>query len=224
MRAILFDAFGTLFDTRSGGSARETILSHLRAGGASVDENAFRSEWTEFYQIHTAPEAEFRTERILFEERIRMFYRRYAIKRNAAADSDSILQGAFTRKAFPEAADALSALRKEYRVLIASNTDNDVLEQVMTQNRIAADGVYTSENLKCYKSNPDFYRKILDDIGLSPREVLFVGDSVRDDILGPKALGIPAVWVNRSGKTEDFGQIGTVSDLRELLEITEKCL
>lgn len=222
MRVILFDAFGTLFDTGSGGSARETILSYLRADGASVDENAFRSEWTEFYRIHTAPESEFRTERALFEERIRMFYRRYGVDRDAGADSDSILQGAFTRKAFPEAADTLSALRKKYQVLIASNTDNDVLDQVMTRNRIAADGIYTSENLKCYKPNPDFYRKILDDIGLSPREVLFVGDSVRDDILGPKILGISAVWVNRNRKTEDFGQIGTISDLRELLEITKK--
>lgn len=222
MRAILFDAFGTLFDTGSGGSARETILSHLRADGASVDETAFRSEWTEFYRIHTAPEAGFRTERALFGERIRMFYRRYGIKRDAAADSDSILQGAYTRKAFPEAADALSALRKKYQVLIASNTDNDVLEQVMTRNRIAADGIYTSENLKCYKPNPDFYRKILNDAGLSPQEVLFVGDSVRDDILGPKTVGIAAVWVNRNGKTEDFGQIATVSDLRELLEIVKK--
>ena len=92
----------------------------------------------------------------------------------------------------------------------------------MSGNGISADKIYTSENLKCYKPNMLFFKKILEDNGLEPKEVLFVGDSVSDDILGPKALGIKTVLVNRSEKTGDFGQDYTINDLRLLYGILGK--
>jgi len=74
-----------------------------------------------------------------------------------------------------------------------------------------------TENLKCYKPNPKFFRNILDDNGLAPQEVLFVGDSITDDILGPKAMGIKTVWIDRNGIGGDIGQDDTITDLSGLL-------
>ena len=54
---------------------------------------------------------------------------------------------------------------------------------------------------------------------MSPHDVLFVGDSVTDDVLGPKALGIRTVWIDREGKGGDFGQDYTVTDLNGLKTI-----
>ncbi len=92
----------------------------------------------------------------------------------------------------------------------------------MSGNGISVDKIYTSENLKCYKPNILFFKKVLDDNGLKPKEVLFVGDSVSDDILGPKALGIKTVLVNRSEKTGDFGQDYTIENLRMLYGILDE--
>lgn len=219
IKVIIFDAFGTLFDVGTGGSAKKTIISNIRSCGKFVDEENFAEEWKAFYIVNTSENSEFRTEREIFASRIEMFYSRYGIDRNAAADSDLIICGAYERKAFPEVRKVIESLRKKYKVFIASNTDNDVLDEVMTRNNINVDKVCTSENLKCYKPNPNFFRQILDDSGFAPNEVLFVGDSVRDDIIGPRSAGIKSVLVCRNGVPENAGQVHTISDLNGILEV-----
>lgn len=206
MKAIIFDTFGTLFKVTSGGSAR-TIINYITENGGEVDEKAFFDEWKAFYKKHTADSCIFKTEREIFIARIQMFYDRFGVIRDAENDVDSLLSGAFEREAYPETKAVLDRLMAEHQVFIGSNTDNDVLESVMKKNGIRVHKVYTSENLKCYKPSPLFFKKILTENDLRPQEVLFVGDSITDDILGPKALNIKTVWVDRETKAENSGRI-----------------
>lgn len=216
MRAIIFDAFGTLFKVTSGGSAK-TIIKNITDCGMAVDEKAFLEEWKSYYKNHTLGDCAFMTEREIFIARIQMFYDRYHVNRNAEKDADSLLAGAFEREAYPEVKTVLNELVKDHLVFIGSNTDNDVLQRVMQKNSITVHKVYTSENLKCYKPTSRFFTQILDDNGLSPNEVLFVGDSITDDIQGPKAIGIKTVWIDRNGIGGNFGQDYTIIDLNELI-------
>ena len=215
MRAIIFDAFGTLFKVTSGGSAK-TIMKNITDCGIVLDEKAFLEEWKSYYKKHTSDDYDFMTERDIFISRIQMFYDRYHVKRNAENDADSLLATAFAREAYPETKDVLHDLMENYLVFIGSNTDNDVLECVMQNNNVTVHKVYTSENLKCYKPSGHFFTQILDDSALSANEVLFVGDSVTDDIMGPKAIGIKTVWIDRDGVGGDFGQDYTITNLNEL--------
>jgi len=216
--AVIFDAFSTLFKVEKGSSAK-TIICNIRSEGAEVDQTQFMDEWKSFYKKYTAADSEFKTERDIFISRIRMFYDRYGIKRKAEADTDSMLAAAFERKAFDEVREVIAELRKKYKVFIGSNTDNDALDAVMKKNKVSVDKVYTSENLRCYKPNPEFFRKILEENGLKPDNVLFVGDSISDDILGPKALGIKTVLIDREGIGIGAGQDHTIGNLCELLKI-----
>ena len=216
MRAIIFDAFGTLFKVTGGGSAK-TILKHITDCGMVVEEEAFLEEWKAYYKSHTLGDCEFMTERAVFIARIQMFYDRYHVNRDAEKDTDSLLAGAFGREAYPETKTVLDELGKNYMVFIGSNTDNDVLESVMRKNSITVHKVYTSEDLKCYKPDRRFFTKILEDNGLSPQEVLFVGDSVIDDIAGPKAIGMKTVWLDRNGIGGNNGQDYTITDLKGLI-------
>ena len=216
MKAIIFDAFGTLFRVTSGGSANN-IIKNIFDCGVIVDQKAFHEEWKMYYKIHTSNNCKFMTEREIFISRIQMFYDRYHINRNAEKDTDSLLATAFAREAFTETKSVLHELMKDYLVFIGSNTDNDVLEAVMQKNNISVHKVYTSENLKCYKPADQFFKKILDDNGLSANDVLFVGDSITDDIMGPKAIGMKTVWIDRNGVGGDFGQDYTISNLSELI-------
>ena len=213
MKAIIFDAFGTLFKVTNGGSAK-TIMKNITACGVNIDEKEFLEEWKNYYKKHTLGSCDFMTERDIFVSRIQMFYDRYRVKRSAKEDADSLLAGAYERDAYPEVKSVLDELMEKYQVFIGSNTDNDVLESVMQKNRIQVHKVYTSENLKCYKPSDQFYRQILDDNGLKPCDVLFVGDSVTDDVLGPKAIGIKTVWLDRNKVDASFGQDYTITDLK----------
>lgn len=62
-------------------------------------------------------------------------------------------------------------------------------------------------------------KAFLEDNGLLPEEVLFVGDSMTDDILGPKAVGIKTVWLDRNGAGGNSGQDYTITDLNGLKEV-----
>ena len=216
MKAIIFDAFGTLFKVTSGASAK-TIIENITDCGIVVDEKAFLEEWKAYYKNHTSSNCKFMTERDIFITRIQMFYDRYHVNRNAENDADSLLAEAFKREAYPEIKTVLDELMKHYLIFIGSNTDNDVLENVMQKNGITVHKVYTSENLKCYKPAAQFFTKILDDNTLSSDEVLFVGDSLTDDILGPKAIGMKTVWIDRNGIGSNNGQDYTITDMSELL-------
>ena len=135
MRAIIFDAFGTLFKVTSGGSAK-TIMKNITDCGIVLDEKAFLEEWKSYYKKHTSDDYNFMTERDIFISRIQMFYDRYHVKRNAENDADSLLATAFAREAYPETKDVLHDLMENYLVFIGSNTDNDVLECVMQNNNV----------------------------------------------------------------------------------------
>ena len=216
MKTIIFDAFGTLFKVTSGGSAK-TIIKHITDCGIAVDEKAFHEEWKAYYKKHTLNQNEFMTERDIFISRIQMFYDKYHINRNAENDADALLSTAFEREAYPETKAVLDELMTSYRVFIGSNTDNDVIGRVMQKNNISVHKVYTSENLKCYKPSGRFFTQILNDNGLSTHDVLFVGDSVADDILGPKAIGIKTVWIDREGIGNNGEQDYTINNLNELI-------
>jgi len=111
MRAIIFDAFGTLFKVTSGGSAK-TIMKNITDCGIVVDEKAFLEEWKSYYRNCTSSDCEFMTERDIFISRIQMFYNRYHVNRNAERDADSLLSEAFKREAYPEIRSVLKELMK----------------------------------------------------------------------------------------------------------------
>jgi len=218
INTVIFDAFGTLFKVEKGASAK-LIIGNILSAGVEVDQTQFLAEWKSFYKNYTAPNVDFMTERNIFISRIQMFYNKYNISRNAVVDTDYMLAAAFERKTFDEVTEVIAELRNKYKVYIGSNTDNDVLDAVMKKNEVKVDKIYTSENLRCYKPNPTFFRKILEEHELKPENVIFVGDSVSDDILGPKALGIKTVLIDREKSGVCAGQDYTIDNLRELINI-----
>ena len=215
IRAIVFDAFGTLFEFKRGGSAR-TILKHMTDLWIEVDEKAFLDFWKPFYNKHTVGRDVFMTEREIFTARNQMIYDRYNVNRDASADADELLLEASRRIAFPEVRSVINQLKNSYQVYIGSNTDDDVLESVMKKNAVEVHKIYTSENQNCYKPDKIFYEKILADNEFEAEEILFVGDTGADDIIGPKSVGMKTVLVDRSRAGKHFGQDYTVANLEEL--------
>ncbi len=222
IKAIVFDAFGTLFQFTKGSSAR-TIMKHITDLGIEVDEKAFMEEWKPFYVSHTSNCDTFMTEREIFSARNQMFYDRYKVDRNARADADELLSEAANRVAFPEVTSVLEEIKKHYKVYIGSNTDDDVLESVMKKNRVTVDKIYTSENQRCYKPDICFYERILEDNNYLPEEFLFIGDTGKDDIIGPKTVGMKTAFIDRDRVGIDYGQDHTITDLKELLLLL-KCI
>lgn len=77
---------------------------------------------------------------------------------------------------------------------------------------------YDEATLCRRKLDPSFYEETLNRSRSSASETVVIGDSLLDDILPAKDVGITTIWLNRNGNHEDR-QIADfeVSDLKEAL-------
>jgi putative hydrolase of the HAD superfamily len=64
----------------------------------------------------------------------------------------------------------------------------------------APDAIFISDEIGISKPNPKLYQTALQDLGLEPSEVMYVGDSPAHDIAPPQSLGMTAVWARRAAK------------------------
>ena len=118
----------------------------------------------------------------------------------------------------------LEALRdRGLRIAIVSNaafpahTMRWQMEQLGLLDRFDAT-VFSSE-LGLRKPNQAIYRAALDQLAVSPGAALFVGDRVREDVLGPRALGMDSVLTHEF-REEVPGDV-EVEVLRDLLGLVE---
>ena len=221
-KAILFDGYGTLISTGKGSvQAAESILRNV--GRQDMDPAAFYARWKQYHRQHMDGLKDFVTEEEIFRMDLRALYREFAIQGDPDIHVQPMLDTLGNRTAFPESREVLERLASRYTLCIASTTDTAPLLRDMERNDLRVHRIFTSQSLRAYKPQPIFYQTILRELALKPEEVLFVGDSLTDDVQGPRAVGIPTCWVNRKGG-ETPPQIHpdhVVCDLRELLNFLE---
>ena len=73
------------------------------------------------------------------------------------------------------------------------------------------------------KPDPRIFMLGVDALGLQPREVLVVGDSLKKDILPAESIGCPTAWLKGKGWTPEEdrathpSQIGRLADILRLI-------
>lgn len=123
-------------------------------------------------------------------------------------------------KAYEGAVNLVASLRRRYRVGLITNADNGILRQSILRRGFLFDFVVTSEDAGCCKPNPAVFQRALELERLSPEQMLMVGDSPVEDIMGAKQCGMPAVQICRQGELPGEDCIRQLSQLRELLDDT----
>jgi len=165
----------------------------------------------------------FAVEEDIFLMDLILLYKEYDIKGNPENDVKIMLDTLGKRNSFPETNVVLNSLRPNYQLFIGSNSDDIPLHTDIERNGIEVNKVFTSESLKVYKPKKEFYLFILDEIKMRYDEVLFVGDSLIDDVSGPAALGIKTIWLNYNNITydqNDYKPLYEINNLNQLLEIS----
>jgi len=111
-----------------------------------------------------------------------------------------------TRRAVPGALELLAAVRARAPLpaKVAVVTNNLVVEQVEKLAYLGmtalVDVLVVSEEAGVRKPEPAIFRIALERCGSAPEHAVMVGDSWGADVLGAKAAGIRAVWLNRTGR------------------------
>lgn len=115
----------------------------------------------------------------------------------------------------------LDRLQCSYRLGILSN-GNSYPERCGLGGRFAF--VVFSQDHGFEKPDPRLFEIALRLIGCEPAELLHVGDSPRNDVLGARLAGARSVWLNR-GRLDNASGVGPdfeISDLRELVGLCEQ--
>ena len=217
-KAIIFDAYGTLISTGSGSS--DAVKKILKKIELSVSPEDFYSEWKRLNRKYKGYDI-FLTEREIFTISLGDLYEKYNISSDFKSDVDIMLKTMLNRNLFDDTFVALEQLSRDFKILIGSTTDDIPLFQNLKYNKldiIPNDRIYTSERLGCYKPQADFYQGILDSENLQPEGVVFVGDSLTDDVYGPRQLGIYSVLIDRKNefKSNDIKPDRVINSLLEI--------
>ena len=100
-------------------------------------------------------------------------------------------------------------------IYVVSNIDRADILAAIEYHGLKPKDVFTSEDARSYKPRKELFEFALKSTGLSTDEVVHIGDSLSSDIKGASAVGINAIWINRSGKTVPEG----VTAVKNLLEV-----
>lgn len=193
--AVSFDFYGTLIDT---GRTRAPWLDELAStmgDEVSSGRSVLAERWAEI-QWRLAGEA-WRPYREVIVEATRVL----AEERGwtwAEVDAEELEQLTGRAQPFPEVRETLRRLRNRgYRLAIASNTDDEIIGEMLKQLGVDFDVVVTAEACRAYKPAPRPMERVLRKLDLEPSRVLHVAAGYRYDIPMANRPGCPTAWVNR---------------------------
>jgi 2-haloacid dehalogenase len=212
LEALVFDAYGTLYDVHS-------VMRRC--------EGMFAGKGMELSRLWRAKQLEYTW--------LRSLMGRYApfstVTREALAHSCEALGLELTAErmealmaeynmlaAFPDAAAALARLKSVKRAIL-SNGSPDMLEPVVAHSGLPLDAVLSVDELGIFKPAPAVYDLAVRKLGTAKERIGFVSSNCWD-ALGAKSFGFTVFWVNRARAPAErlgFAPDRIVTSLDEIL-------
>ena len=205
-KAVLFDAYGTLFDVYSVGLLAEQLFpSHGDALGI-----LWRDKQIEYTRLVTTSDhgAHYQPFWDLTRAALRYACKRLSLLLSPASE-ERLMNQYRHLSAFPEDREVLQALKAKGVVTgILSNGDPEMLGIAVRSAGLEGllDHVISVDSVRKYKTHPDAYALGPAATGLEPRQIAFVSSNSWD-ALAATWYGYRTLWVNRSGLP--FEELGT---------------
>ncbi len=101
--------------------------------------------------------------------------------------------------------EAMKKIAKHLRVGMISNFDDSETGHLIMHDtgiRDLFDAVIISADAGLRKPNPLIFKQIIDLMRLEPTDMLFVGDTPHDDVLGSKNVGMHSAWIRTRNHRE----------------------
>ena len=216
-RAVLFDAYGTLFDVYSVGLLAEQLFP----GFGDKLSVLWRDKQIDYTRL-VSMSGRYRPFWEITRAGLRFAALRLGLKMNATAE-DKLMNQYRHLSAFPENLEVLAELqRRHVPAGILSNGDPDMLGVAVQSAGFAGllQHVLSVHNIKRFKTDPAAYALGPQALGLAARDILFVSSNCWDAI-GATWYGYTTLWVNRFSlplEQLDTQPTRTGSSLRDVLD------
>lgn len=219
--AVVFDAYGTLFDVHS----VMALADELLPGHGAALSQLWRTKQLEYTWLTSlmasgsVPRPDFAA-----VTAHALDFAVAALRLELPPSAHRRLCGAYlTLAPFPDVPDALAALAPRPRWILSNGT-LAMLEPLARATGLDAhlDGILSVDVADVFKPSPRVYQLAVDRLRLAPARIGFVSSNCWDAI-GAKAFGFTAFWINRTGAPVDRHgptpdcSIGSLGELPALL-------
>ncbi len=188
--ALVFDAYGTLYDVHSVQSRCEAFF----AGRGAELSRLWRAKQLEYTWLrslmgHYVPFSTVTREALA--------YACEALGLELTAERMEALMSEYAMlAAYPDVPKAFSGF-KGVKKAILSNGSPDMLEPLVAHSGLALDAVLSVDELKVYKPAPAVYQLAVRKLDIDKRRIGFVSSNGWDAI-GAQSYGFTAFWINRA--------------------------
>ena len=216
IKAIIFDAYGTLFDVNS---------------AAEKCKDKIGSKWEKFADYWRTTQLEYTWLRSLMnrhkdflqvtEESLYKSMKKFEIDISMKNELLSLYKVLSTFKEVPEVLKKLK--EKKYKLGILSNGTPNLLEELIKSNNLQNifDDVFSIEEVGIYKPDSKVYEIPIRKYKIKKEEVVFLSANTWD-VCGGGNYGFNSVWVNRNNNIFDYLDYkpkNEIKNLKELLDI-----
>ena len=216
LKAIIFDAYGTLFDVNS---AAEKCKSKIG------------DKWENFANYWRTTQLEYTWLRSLMnkhkdfwkitEDSLDKSMKKFHIDQNMRSELLNLYK---VLSPYPETKNTLEQLKnKNYKIAILSNGTPSLLNGLIEKNnmKIFFDDIFSIEEVGIFKPSSKVYEIPIKKYKIDKREVAFLSSNTWD-VCGGGNFGYNSIWVNRNKNIFDkldYKPKHVIGDLEELLSI-----
>ena len=206
LRAIFFDAAGTLIHLRRGVGYHYAIAGRnvgLNLDPAAIDR-AFARAWKQMPRRETTRAPRDNDDKPWWRELVEVVMNEVAPATHEL-DRDAFFEAAYGHFAeagvwelFPDVLEALETLRPRYKLAVISNFDGR-LRMIVEQLGISKyfDQLVISSEVGADKPHPFIFERACELAGVAPNEALHVGDDPSGDWEGAAAVGLRVFKLER---------------------------
>jgi 2-haloacid dehalogenase len=213
VRALVFDAYGTLFDP----FAVRTRAEELFPGSGAALSQLWRAKQLEYSWLRTLMG---RYENFWKITEDALVFSCRALKLQCdEPQRKQLMRTYLTLPAYPEVKPALEKL-SGLPLSILSNGTPDMLSPLVAANNMAHlfQNIFSVDSLQIYKPRPEVYQHAVDRLGVAKESIGFVSSNYWD-IAGATSFGFRSYWLNRGAGTGDelgFTPSAVLANLAEL--------
>ena len=121
----------------------------------------------------------------------------------------------------------LNELKKTFRLGVISNFDHaESAKTILTRDCVALcfEQIFISEEFGWRKPDDKIFNATCDAFGEEKENILFIGDSIEDDILGATNAGLDVAWINPKSVTLPPTTVKPTYEIKSILELKELLL
>ncbi len=218
IKAIIFDAYGTLFDVNS---------------AAEKCKEKIGNKWEDFANYWRITQLEYTWLRSLMnrhkdfwqvtEDSLDKSMKKFEIDQNMRSELLNLYKILST---YPEVKKTLEELKsKNFKLAILSNGTPNLLDELVKSNSLQEffDDIFSVETVGIYKPNASVYDVPIKKYNISKDEVVFLSSNTWD-VSGGGNFGYRSIWVNRNNNifdNLDYSPEYEFKNLKDLLDIVK---